>query len=412
MLDATWSIFGLLVLLGILVTFHEWGHYWVAKKLGVKALRFSVGFGKPFWSRTNKHGTEFAVAPIPLGGYVKFVDEREGNVAEEDLPYAFNRQPVWKRILIVLAGPAANFILAILVYAFIYTLGIQVSKPYVVDVIPNSIAAEAGVLPHSEFVSIDGQPTVDMQDVAFALLSHVGDDNTATVTMNNRQKGLMELELDLKGWDEPEAEKLFSSLGLNIGGSHSLPIIGHISDGSAAQVAGLKVNDQIVSIDNKIVQYWSDATTLWQANPQKDIQIKILRDGYEESIVAKPTNSPTNPELGFLGVSPVVEVNVQEYGALESLQKGTEMTWLMVERIGSFLGKLVTGKLSVKNLGGPVSIAQGAGQNSTSRNGCILALSRYDKRQFRIYEPFAYSNARWWSFNVLFGRINPRKTSF
>ena len=112
MITALWSIFGLLILLGVLVTFHEWGHYWVAKKLGVKAQRFSVGFGKPIWSRFNKHGTEFCVAPIPLGGYVKFVDEREGAVDEEDLPYAFNRQPVWKRILIVLAGPMANFLLA------------------------------------------------------------------------------------------------------------------------------------------------------------------------------------------------------------------------------------------------------------------------------------------------------------
>lgn len=243
MTDFLYSIFGLLILLGVLVTFHEWGHYWVAKKLGVKALRFSVGFGKPIWGRTNKHGTEFVVAPIPLGGYVRFVDEREGDVAEEDLPYAFNRQPVWKRILIVLAGPMANFLLAILVYAAVYMMGIAVGKPFVTDVLPNTVASQANFPENSEILAVDGVPVKSLEDAVFAFVDHIADDKTIDVEVKPIGQDPTIVTLDVSQWQEPDEGTIFDSLGLDFGPVNGPPKLGTVVKNLPADKGGLKAQE-------------------------------------------------------------------------------------------------------------------------------------------------------------------------
>ncbi|MEH6469343.1 MAG: RIP metalloprotease RseP, partial [Porticoccus sp.] len=157
------TIFYTLIALGILVTFHEFGHFWVARRCGIKVVRFSVGFGTPLFRWRDKWDTEFVVSVLPLGGYVKMVDEREGDVAEKDLPYAFNRKPVWQRMAVVAAGPLANFLLAILLYWIVYSLGVTGVAPVIASLEPNSIAEQAGLQPGQEIVALDGEPTPTWQ---------------------------------------------------------------------------------------------------------------------------------------------------------------------------------------------------------------------------------------------------------
>lgn len=361
-----YSIFGLLILLGILVTIHEWGHYWVAKKLGVKALRFSVGFGKPFWSRFNKSGTEFAVAPIPLGGYVKFVDEREGNVAPEDLPYAFNRAPVWKRILIVLAGPMANFVLAILLYAGVYMIGIAVSKPFIKDVKTGTVAESSGFIKNSEIISVNGVQIKRLEDFVFALVDEIGTEEKVAVEIKPYGEPVKKIYLDVQNWKEPDEGTIFDSLGLEFGGYQYAPIVGSVSEDSAGQNAGIKPNDRIISVAGKNIKFWEDITPALADRANKETVIVVERKGRLVNLNSLPKKSENSDSMqGFLGVGlkdAYKGFNTIQYGFLGSLKAGTEQTWVMMERIVSFLGKLVTGKLSIKNLGGPVGIAQGAGQ--------------------------------------------------
>lgn len=374
MITALWSIFGLLVLLGVLVTFHEWGHYWVAKKLGVKALRFSVGFGKPLWSRFNKHGTEFCIAPIPLGGYVKFVDEREGDVPEEELPYAFNRQPVWKRILIVLAGPMANFLLAILIYAFVFMLGINVSKPFVNEVFPNSPASEAGFPAKSEVLEVGGEPVKSTQDTLFAFLDHIGDDKQLDVVIKPVGQEIQTITLDISQWQEPDEQKdLFKALGVDFGAYDGPAIIGLVAEGMPADKAGIKVGDQIIRINGQKTPYWSVMGQIVEQNANTPLSVTVLRDTQSLSLTITPEVRGGTEATGVIGVGAGFQgYNTIHYGVFEALGKGSQETWQMVERITSFLGKLVTGKLSIKNLGGPVGIAQGAGQ--TAEAGMVAFL--------------------------------------
>ncbi|WP_417446011.1 RIP metalloprotease RseP [Kangiella sp.] len=373
MTEFLYSIFGLLILLGVLVTFHEWGHYWVAKKLGVKALRFSVGFGKPIWGRTNKHGTEFVIAPIPLGGYVRFVDEREGDVAEEDLPYAFNRQPVWKRILIVLAGPMANFLLAIVVYAAVYMMGIAVGKPFVTNVLPNTVAAQANFPENSEILSVDGVQVKSLEDAIFAFVDHIDDDKTIKVEVQPLNKEPTTVVLDVSQWQEPDEGTIFDSLGLDFGRVDGEPSLGLVAEDSPAENGGLKVGDTVVSVNGESISLWSEFVAFIENSPSKPLELIVSRDGYQQPLVVTPEPNERDPAIGYLGIAPSFQgYNVINYGFFESIGKGTEQTWVMVERIGSFLGKLITGKLSIKNLGGPVGIAQGAGQ--TAQAGMVAFL--------------------------------------
>lgn len=373
MTDFLYSIFGLLILLGVLVTFHEWGHYWVAKKLGVKALRFSVGFGKPIWGRTNKHGTEFVIAPIPLGGYVRFVDEREGDVADEDLSYAFNRQPVWKRILIVLAGPMANFLLAIVVYAVVYMMGIAVGKPFVTDVLPNTVASQANFPKNSEILSVDGVQVKSLEDAVFAFVDHIDDNKSIEVVVKPLDQEQTTVILDVSQWQEPDEGTIFDSLGLDFGRVNGEPSLGLVAKDSPAEMGGLKVGDTVISVNGEPISLWSEFVSFIENNPGKSLELIVARDGYQQPLAVTPKPNERDPALGYLGISPAFQgYNVINYGFFESIGKGTEQTWVMVERIGSFLGKLITGKLSIKNLGGPVGIAQGAGQ--TAQAGMVAFL--------------------------------------
>ncbi|GAA4363761.1 RIP metalloprotease RseP [Kangiella marina] len=374
MLTALWSLFGLLILLGVLVTFHEWGHYWVAKKLGVKALRFSVGFGKPIWSRFNKQGTEFCIAPIPLGGYVKFVDEREGSVDEADLPYAFNRQPVWKRILIVLAGPMANFLLAILIYAFVFMLGIAVSKPFVSEVYPDTPAAKANFPAKSEVLEVGGQRVNSTQDTLFALLDHIGDDKQLDVLVQPVGQEPKTVTIDIREWQEPEEQKnLFKALGVDFGPFDGPALVGTVVDGMPADEAGIREGDRIVSINGQETPYWSTMGSIIAGGANQSLEVTVLREGVTTTLSITPEAREGTSDVGVIGIGAGFQsFNTIHYGFFEAIGKGSQETWQMVERITSFLGKLVTGKLSIKNLGGPVGIAQGAGQ--TAQAGMVAFL--------------------------------------
>jgi len=203
------NILAVIVVLGLLVTFHEFGHFWVARRCGVKVLRFSVGFGKPFWSRTDRHGTEFAIAAIPLGGYVKMLDEREGPVPDEQLDQAFNRKNVWQRIAIVAAGPLANFLLAIVAYWAIFVAGTTTVAPLVGDVTPASPAAEAGLERGDEIVAIQGEPVRAWDEINLKLVALIGYDGRLELdarpegSESARTYGLEVSNFQLSGPPEP-----------------------------------------------------------------------------------------------------------------------------------------------------------------------------------------------------------------
>jgi regulator of sigma E protease len=274
------SIWWLLVTLGVLITFHEFGHFWVARKLGVGVLKFSVGFGRPIWSRRGKDGTLYIVAAIPLGGYVKMVDEREGEVAEQDLDKAFNRKPIWTRIAIVAAGPVANLIFAVLAFWLMFMVGIPEARPVIGGV--NGIAAEAGIRPGDEIISIDGDSTRTWSHAMLGLVTHALDRDQVSVTVQDARGNQSEHLLDLaKLSPDFSEENTIEAIGLEPWRLEIPAIVGEVSPGSPASEAGIYSKDHIVRIGGEEVEGWSWIGHLVQTHGVENqaLAVTIERDG-------------------------------------------------------------------------------------------------------------------------------------
>ncbi|MDH3924820.1 MAG: RIP metalloprotease RseP, partial [Xanthomonadales bacterium] len=283
------SIWWLLVALGVLVTFHEFGHFWVARKLGVRVLRFSVGFGKALWSRRGADNTEYVVAAIPLGGYVKMLDEREGDVASSDLDQAFNRKPVWSRIAIVAAGPVFNLVFAVLAFWVMFMVGIPEARPLVGSV--SGIAAEAGIEPGDAIVAVDDSDTRTWSHTILALVTRALDREPTRVTVESADGERSDhlLALDKLGSDFSE-EKTLEALGIEPWRLKIPAVIGEVSDDSPAEKAGLYSGDRIVEIAGEEVVGWSSIGRLVQTHGVADqsLPIKVNRDGVELELEVLP----------------------------------------------------------------------------------------------------------------------------
>lgn len=381
MLAFLWSLASFVIALGILVAVHEWGHFWVARRCGVKVERFSIGFGKALWRRTDKLGTEYVIAAIPLGGYVKMLDERVDDVAPEDLPHAFNRQHVSKRIAIIAAGPLTNFIFAIFALFAMYLIGVETVKPMLGEIKPQSIASEAGVPAGAIIKKVGGRDTIDWQAVNLELMSHIGAQQMQLSLSLPDSSVAQTKTLNLGDWAfDPEKDSIIESLGLTIYRPEILNVIGLVADNSAAQALGLQVQDKILKIDGTPVANWEQIVSYIAQRPNSDIQIEVLRNESSVTLTGVVgTREEDGKLLGYLGVSPTLGpwpeglLFTHQYGVLQAVQQASAKTWRLMTLSVEMLGKLITGDVSVKNLSGPIAIAQGAGMSASS--GLVYFLS-------------------------------------
>ncbi|MAI38542.1 sigma E protease regulator RseP [Alteromonas sp.] len=371
MLAFFWSLGAFILALGILVAVHEWGHFYVARKCGVQVERFSIGFGKPIWRKLSKSGTEYVIAMIPLGGYVRMLDGRIDDVPPELESKAFNNKTVLQRMAIIAAGPGVNFIFAFFALWLMYIVGLETVKPIVKAVEPDSIAHVAGMQPGDEIINIDGRNTPDWEAVNLELVSNIGGDNTV-VTVRNSSNTEKELTFTLDTWNfDPDIESPLSSLGLTPFRPNPTLTVGFVGDDSAAKEAGLLPGDKIVTLNGNKLASWNALVDEVVESPGEVISLAIERDGQQQTLRATIARRDTpQGQSGYLGVSPTFEswpegyVFTHQYGIIEAIGTALDKTWRLMTLSVEMIGKLLTGDVSVKNLSGPISIAQGAGTSA------------------------------------------------
>ncbi|AZZ98901.1 sigma E protease regulator RseP [Pseudoalteromonas sp. R3] len=373
MLEFFWNLGSFIVALGILVAVHEYGHFWVARKAGVKVLRFSIGFGKPLVRWHDKLGTEYVIAAIPLGGYVRMLDERVDEVEASEQHLSFNNKPVLSRIAISAAGPLANFIFAIFALALMYMVGVQNAKPIVGGVTTNSIAELAQVQSGDRIISVDEQLVQSWQEVTFALMSGLGESEVILKVQDS--KGQLALrQLDTRQWrlDEQDVPPL-TSVGIEPYRPNLKLEIAQVAKGSAAEAGGLEVGDKLLRYNNESLDSWEQFVQLVQTSAQKRSHLVVQRAGEEIDLYPTPQGREDSAGVltGYLGVVPVLEpwpegyIETRQYGVFDSIVLGVKKTYDLTALSFEMIGNLLTGQVSVKNLSGPVGIAVGAG-NSVS----------------------------------------------
>ena len=380
MMDIIGPLFWLIVALGLLVTFHEFGHYWVARRCGVRVLRFSVGFGQALWSRTAADGTEYQVAAIPLGGYVKMLDEREGPVPAAERHLAFNRKPVGQRIAIVAAGPVFNLIFALAAFWLMFVVGISETRPIVG--VTSGLAAEAGLQEHDRIVRVGEKRTETWTHTLLGLIPPALDRQPVTLEVENREGERRELRLPLDrlGPDFNEEDTL-GHLGLQPWRPDLPPIVGQVTDDSPAERAGLRPDDRIAAINGRAVNGWQDIAGLVPELALSDqgairaLELDIDRNGRRISIQLVPELYEGRPIIGVQAPPPSPELQAEydrmytilRFGPIAALGRAGSETWRLTTATLGMLGRMVTGKASLSNLSGPVTIAQMA--HSSARLG-------------------------------------------
>ncbi|MCQ2999408.1 sigma E protease regulator RseP [Pseudomonas syringae] len=385
-MSALYMIVGTLVALGVLVTFHEYGHFWVARRCGVKVLRFSVGFGTPLVRWHDRQGTEFVIAAIPLGGYVKMLDEREGDVPPELADQSFNRKSVYQRIAIVSAGPIANFLLAIVFFWILAMLGTQQVRPVIGAIEAGSIAQQAGLSAGQEIVSVDGEATAGWSAVNLQLVRRLGE--SGTVALKVREPGATvdtahSLALDnwLKGAEEPDPIK---SLGIRPWRPALPPVLAELDPKGPAQAAGLKTGDRLVALDGRPVEEWQQVVDWVRERPDAKISLRVEREGAQLDVpLTLAARGEGEASSGYLGAGvkgidwPPEMLREVSYGPLAAVAVGASRTWTMSVLTLDSLRKMLFGELSVKNLSGPITIAKVAGASAQSGIGDFLNFLAY-----------------------------------
>ena len=368
------TLIAFVVALGVLIVFHELGHYAVARLCGVKVLRFSVGFGVPLWRRKfGADRTEWAISAFPLGGYVKMLDEREGPVEPQERHRAFNRQTVAKRFAIVLAGPVANFLLAILLYWVLFMHGVPGIRPVVGTPIPGTPAAQAQLAAGELIARIDGTEVPTWQDLRWVLLEHSLRKATVRLEMHAERGDIRFRQLDLSsiGADKIDLD-LMQAIGLTRYQPPLKPVIGRLIVGGAGERDGLKPEDEIVEIDGHVIAGWEEMVALITAAPGRALEFKILRGGALQQLAVTPESKQEGGKtLGRIGAAPKMDeaalkrlITEVHYGPLESVARASVRTWEVSTFTLKMLGKMIAGEVSLKNLSGPITIADYAGQSA------------------------------------------------
>jgi len=374
------SIWWLLVALGLLITFHEFGHFWVARRMGVRVLKFSIGFGRTLWSRKGRDGTEYIVAAIPLGGYVKMLDEREGEVSKQDLDQAFNRKSVWARIAIVIAGPAFNLIFTLLAFWLMFLVGMPESRPIVGEV--NGIAASAGIEPGDQIISVDGEVMDTWSHVRLGLVTHALDREKVTVEVEQVNGQHRQIQLDLGQLDDDFEEiKTLQGIGITPWRAKVPAIVGEVSADSPAYHAGIKVGDRIVSVAGDPVPDWAWVGALVQkhGSANEPLTVVVERSGGTLDLTVTPVKSSTGTLssrliLGVTNKPAGDELKTEfdrayfthKYGLVDGFKAASSEMWRLTRSTLGILGRMLTGKASVKNLSGPITIAQFANMSANA----------------------------------------------
>ena len=408
MIEFLQTVLALIVTLSILVTIHEFGHYYVARLCNVHVIRFSVGFGKPFFVRKgplpqygkghdetpllDEHGdriliqtraneplapTEFAIAAIPLGGYVKMLDEREGFVPDDQLHLAFNRKSVWQRIAIVAAGPAANFLLAIVAYWVLFVAGVGGVVPVLGEIDAQSAAGQSGLKAGQEIVEIDQQPTSTWTEVNMQLFDRLGE--TGEILVKVREAGgygaTSEYRIAIEDWlSEEESPSPTRALGLEMYLPPFPARIGGLNDDGRARSAGFEVDDLIIRVDDQDISDWSQVVGIIQASPETRLNVVVDRKGQPTSLIVQPKSMERDDRtIGFIGASPAQVqfpeemLRVTSYPIYSAWIPAVQKTWNVTVFTLDSIKKMIVGAISPKNLSGPITIAKVA--NATAENG-------------------------------------------
>jgi len=369
MLDILQAIFALLLTLGILVTVHEWGHYWVAKRSGVKVLKFSIGFGKPIyqWQRGE---TTFVIAWLPLGGYVKMLGENaDEEIDPADIPRAFDQQSLGTRAMIVAAGPVINLVFAVLAYALMYMNGVSGLKSLVGEVKPDSPAAIAGFHLGDEILSINGELTPHWSSAIQALLTNVVADHDLHYQIKNEtgQRRELSMPATVLVADDFSKKDLLDKLGFSLLRPHTKigsSKIGAVIDNKPAAIAGLKAGDVVLSIDDKVVNSWQDLSKIIANSEQNSLNFRVLRAGQSHTFSVSPSGEKGQKRIGIsLDWDESAFYSVVRHDPLSALQKGAEQTWSMIRLTLQMFAKMLSAEVSTKNIGGPVTIADYAGKS-------------------------------------------------
>lgn len=371
-----YSVLAFIVAIGVLVTVHEFGHYWVAKRLGVKVLRFSVGFGRPLLSwRRGRDDTEYVIAALPLGGYVKMLDEREAPVAEGELHRAFNRQSVVRRSAIVAAGPMANFIFAVFAYWLMFMLGTTGIKPLVGPVEAQSPAQVAGFVERDLIREVNGEPVTTWEDVRLAVVDAGLQDETVRFEVLSGQGRVVQREIDLGGIGLLEdREDVVRKLGLSTWRPDLPPTVMRVLPNEPAEKAGLQVGDVITAIDGEALQSPRQLIAMIRANPGRSLSLSVTREGEPLNLSITPAQRLEEGEpVGHIGAGLGITLDEESRALLfveqhwgpwgaagEALQKTADMARLTVV----VLGKLLVGQASLENVSGPITIAEFAGKSA------------------------------------------------
>jgi regulator of sigma E protease len=362
-----------LVAIGILVAVHEFGHYWVAKKLGFKVLRFSIGFGKPLVMRVGKDAdrTEYCLAAIPLGGYVKLLDEREGEVSAAELHRSFTRRPVLHRIAVLLAGPAMNLLFASILYAILAMVGTEIVKPVVGQVRLDSPAAAAGLQRGDQIVRVGDRRVGDTEELQIALIRQFSDDGVIPLRVRrdgNERSLTLKVRDDRRAMTEPG--KLLPGLGFDLATWNAKTLVHDAPADSAGARAGLRAGDRLLAVDGQPVANSTEFVAAVNGAPGRDISIEVERGGQRLRIVAPvPSVVEQGRTIGRLGITleegprawPAGLVETHRSGPIEAGLSGVAKTWEMSSLTVQMLWRIVTGQVSAKNISGPISIAEFAG---------------------------------------------------
>lgn len=374
-MEIIWALFSFIAAVSILIAVHEWGHFLVARFFNIKVLRFSIGFGKPIYTWLGKDDTEYVIATIPLGGYVKMLDEREGPVPEHLIPRAFNQQHVLKRIAVVAAGPLFNFLFAIFALWLGFMIGVKSLTPIIGEVAESSVAYKYGIRPDQEIKSVNEVPTSTWGAVYQQLFKKIGDrHDTLTFEVVSADNNTKNISIPIDKINSPTAQKdILAAIGFASKIPDTLPVIGQVLAGEPADIAGFKPKDEVIKVNNAPVKTWQEFVKIVKQFPEKKIPIEVKRADQADLIKLNLIPRTRIDELsdlpiGYAGLLvdfdliPETYLHVEHYGVFESLKRATVGTGMYIYLSFKSIKEMIVGDVSLENLGGPIMIANAAGK--------------------------------------------------